>query len=697
MKKTHILSFLALAISSACHANVNTYPDAIATSQSDFGGTGLMQVPTARIAPEGEFSFNYRDNDQYRFYSTSIALFSWLEATVRYTDVRTRLYSNYESFSGKQSYKDKSFDLKTRLLKEDYWWPQVAFGVRDIGGTGLFDGEYFMASKAAGPFDFSLGVAWGYPGNSGNISNPFCHASDKYCERDGSREAGNVSFDNMFKGPAAIIGGIEYQTPWHPLRLKLEYDGNDYKGDFAKNIKQDSHWNMGAVYRFIEWGDVNLSYERGNTLMFGVTLRTNFNDMRSNVRDEPIPAYQPAPQSDELSYTTVANQLTALKYNAGYKAPEIKQVGSTLYMTGEQDRYRDSRQALDRANRILVNNLPSGVDTISVTDTKMHMPLVSTETNVASLRQQLGGYPLGQHPVLQQKRVEPQDPAPNQRGYRIKGDRLNYAFEPKLTQSIGGPESFYMYQIGLIPSANYWLTDHWLLDGGVFINVVNNYRKFKSSLLPSDSSLPRVRTHIRDYVRNDVYVNNLQTNYVTALGNNFYGQVYGGYLETMYGGVGAEVLYRPLDSEWAIGIDANYVKQRDWDDMMRFRHYSAPTGFITGYWAPSQMNGVLVKLSVGQYLAKDKGATLELAKRFDSGIQVGIWGAKTNVSNADYGEGSFSKGMYISIPFDLMTVRPTPDHAVISWSPLTRDGGAMLNRKYHLYDMTSERAIPVGQ
>ncbi|MCZ5653050.1 YjbH domain-containing protein [Escherichia coli] len=24
------------------------------------------------------------------------------------------------------------------------------------------------------------------------------------------------------------------------------------------------------------------------------------------------------------------------------------------------------------------------------------------------------------------------------------------------------------------------------------------------------------------------------------------------------------MLYRPLDSNWAFGLDANYVKQRDW-------------------------------------------------------------------------------------------------------------------------------------
>ncbi|MGQ0421552.1 YjbH domain-containing protein [Bacillus sp. HC-Mk] len=42
-------------------------------------------MPNARIAPEGEFSVNYRDNDQYRFYSTSVPLKSshWLYLRVR--------------------------------------------------------------------------------------------------------------------------------------------------------------------------------------------------------------------------------------------------------------------------------------------------------------------------------------------------------------------------------------------------------------------------------------------------------------------------------------------------------------------------------------------------------------------------------------------------------------------------------------
>lgn len=43
MKKRHLLSLLALGISTACYGE--TYPAPIGPSQSDFGGVGLLQTP----------------------------------------------------------------------------------------------------------------------------------------------------------------------------------------------------------------------------------------------------------------------------------------------------------------------------------------------------------------------------------------------------------------------------------------------------------------------------------------------------------------------------------------------------------------------------------------------------------------------------------------------------------------------------
>ena len=695
MKKSFVISILALGVSAACHAK--SWPDPIGPSQSDFGGVGLLQTPTARMAPEGELSLNYRDNDQYRYYSGSVQLFPWLETTLRYTDVRTRKYSSVEAFSGNQTYKDKAFDLKLRLWEEGYWLPQVSVGARDIGGTGLFDGEYLVANKAWGPFDFSLGIGWGYLGTNGNIKNPLCSYKSAYCVRDTRyKQAGSTDTSQMFRGPSALFGGVEYQTPWNPLRLKLEYDGNNYQQDFAGKLPQRSKVNVGAIYRVSDWADINLSYERGNTWMFGFTLRNNFNNLRPAYNDNPRPKYQPQPQDAILQHSVVANQLTLLKYNAGLADPQIQVKGDTLYVTGEQVKYRHNQEGVERANRIIMNDLPDGIRTIRVTENRLRMPAVTTETDVASLKRHLEGEPLGQDTELVQKRVTPIVPDKTEQGWYIDRTAFDFHLDPVLNQSLGGPEGFYMYQLGIMATADWWVTDHLLTTGSLFGNISNNYDKFNYTNPPKDSALPRVRTRVREYVQNDVYVNNLQANYLQYLGNNFYGQVYGGYLETMYGGAGAEVLWRPVDGPLAFGIDANYVKQRDWrsaQDMMKFTDYSVKTGHFTAYWTPWFADNVLVKASAGQYLAGDKGVTLEVSKHFDSGIVVGAYATKTNVSAAQYGEGDFTKGVYVSVPLDLFSASPTRSRAAIGWTPLTRDGGQKLGRKFDLYSLTSDKSV----
>ena len=359
-------------------------------------------------------------------------------------------------------------------------------------------------------------------------------------------------------------------------------------------------------------------------------------------------------------------------------------------------KYRDSQEGIERANRIIMNDLPDGIRTIRVTENRLNMPQVTTETDVASLQRHLQGEPLGHETELVQKRVEPVVPDSTEQGWYIEKSRFDFHIDPVLNQSVGGPESFYMYQLGVMATADLWLTDHLLTTGSLFGNISNNYDKFNYTNPPKDSLLPRVRTHVRDYVENDYYVNNMQANYFQYLGNGFYGQVYGGYLETMYGGAGAEVLWRPVDSNWAFGIDANYVKQRDWrspKEMMKFTDYTAKTGHLTAYWTPPFAQDVLIKASVGQYLAGDKGGTLEVSKHFDSGVVVGTYATITNVSPEEYGEGDFTKGVYVSIPLDLFSTGPTRSRAGIGWTPLTRDGGQMLGRKFQLYDMTSDRSI----
>nr|MBA2814073.1 Exopolysaccharide biosynthesis protein YbjH [Candidatus Pantoea persica] len=87
-----------------------------------------------------------------------------------------------------------------------------------------------------------------------------------------------------------------------------------------------------------------------------------------------------------LEPTVVASQLTDLKYNAGLSGPRIQTKGSTLYVSGEQTKYRDTREGVDRANRIITNNLPASIEAIEITESRFNMPQVTTRTDVDSLR-----------------------------------------------------------------------------------------------------------------------------------------------------------------------------------------------------------------------------------------------------------------------------------------------------------------------
>ena len=79
----------------------------------------------------------------------------------------------------------------------------------------------------------------------------------------------------------------------------------------------------------------------------------------------------------------------------------------------------------------------------------------------------------------------------------------------------------------------------------------------------------------------------------------------------------------------------------------------------------------------GRYLAGDWGGTLEIGRRFDSGIKVGAFATLTDVPFSRFGEGSFDKGIYVRIPLDLFGA-PARGRAEALSRPVQRVGGQRL-------------------
>lgn len=702
------LSAIALSIGVGLGVQVPTSANEFRTTQTAYGGTGLLQMPTARMAPYGEFSGTYYDSDEYRRMSVSLQLLPWLETNIRYVDIRPILYSDNPAFSGDQTGKDKGLDIKIRLLEESYWLPQVSFGWRDLAGTGVFASEYIATSKRFGDVDVTLGLGWGYLGNANDIDNPFCEFRDSFCERGDQflGQGGTFEVDKWFRGNTSLFGGIEYQTPIDGLNLKAEFDGNDYKNErFLGDLGATSRWNFGADYALTDNLSLKVSYERGTTWMFGFTFRSNFMELGQAKVDRSVPArgadnaVQPLKKRDRRELIELTKELS--RYG-GMNVREFQFISQpdadteTLRVYGHQAYYRDYDFALENMTRVLTSALPESVNRYEIVESIDDIELV---THVIDVPTALDAIERRDIDTTFDQAVTRTDTALSEREREGELELIpvatwpKFSIKPFLDQSFQNPENFYMYQLGLDLNTNWWFAPNTFVHGTISGSLMTNFDDFNFLVDGFQSPLPRVRTYIREYVTfSDIWLEQLQVSHLQQVSNEVYTAYYGGYLERMFGGIGTELLYRPLDKNWAIGADMNWVKQRDFESHTGFRDYDVFTGHVTGYFKPNFMPNSLFKVAAGQFLAGDKGVQINFEHKFKSGMIVGAYAAKTNVSSRDYGEGSFSKGFYISIPIDLMQMQHSPNRGMIGWTPLTRDGGQMLNRSIQLYYSTDRRS-----
>jgi Bacterial putative lipoprotein (DUF940). len=716
------LSLLSLAVCGGLRAEVPA-------TQNDWGGIGLLQTPTARMAEEGEFAFTASHTSPYTRYNVAMQPFSWFEGVYRYVNVAGVPYGP-ESLSGDQNYKDKSIDFKLKLWDEGRWLPAVAFGARDIGGTGLFSSEYLVASKRFGDLDASVGFATGYLGSNGDFRNPLRVIDDRFDIRPRPRGAGEFNTQSMFRGPIGVFGGVAWQTPWHPLLVKVEYDGHDYGQEARPRgipvvIPQRSRINLGLLYTPRPGVRITLGWERGNELLATLTLRGNLKNsprparwldppkppLRSEVARNtdasagsniPADATGSAPQGADAEAIAASNNHpllpghtwesvdVELRRSAGFYVQKVEVNDHEVILHGTQLKYFYPTEGLGRAARVLDTAIDPSVDWVTLEYTRQNMPIAQSSVS----RNALNAYAQGDIDLREMARhVEVNPPGSSREGEVVyegpKGRLFDYHVSPGLNEIIGGPDGFFLYQLTANLHTSLRVNDSTWLTATTAADVHNNFRKFKYD---APSNLPRVRTDIRHYVTtSDVTIPNLQVTTVHALGRDLYGMAYAGLLEMMYGGVGGELLYRPVGQRWALGVEANWVKQRDFDQKFSFRDYEVATGHATLYTHFGDDGRVQVATSAGRYLAGDWGVTLDVSRMFRNGVVMGAFATKTDVSSAEFGEGSFDKGIYLSVPMDLLLPRSSQVRSRLMWHPLVRDGGARLQRKYSLYSLTGER------
>ena len=659
----------------------------IGSTSNIHGELGLINVPSSRILDEGNLKLHLVNSEPLNSLFIIANPFDWMEVSLRYSDINTAKYSEFKSFSGDQTFKDKSFNLKVRLIEETDRFPELSIGFRDFIGTGRFSSEYIVSSKRVGDFDFSVGLGWGHLASSDGITNPFIDIDDRFINRSFDiGKGGNLEFKRWFTGKkVSSFYGFEYVNKFSGLRFKLDYDSSN-----PLNFRKESNYSFGLSIPASKFVDISLFRHRGTNLGFGVSYKANYSKPLIK-KKELIPNIQFSDQdfillsSDDKVF---AGTINVLLQRFGIFTQSIKIHEASMEIIVDQSKYRNLNVASKRIIQITKEVLRSrDID---------HVDIVYQVrgVNIGSM-----SYPLGKfYSFLENNLSIPElEKSIRYSNFDYKSNKkvlfsgnVNYpsfywGIRPDLKNHVGAPEAFYSGQIGLLIASGVQIDKNSNLDSSISLSIYENLDQLR---LRAYSRLPKVRSDIREYLKEEYALKDLSYSYifdpVYSKRNLFFGGLKIGYFEEMFGGIGGEFLFRDINKPWYLTANLYWVKQREFRQRLSFRDYETYTGHLNFIWE-TPLEGVKLILSGGKYLAKDSGITMNLSKSFKSGFTLGFFATKTDISTKEFGEGSFDKGIYFSIPLDLVSSKYRKNNARFIWRNLTKDGGAMLSGTLDLH------------
>ena len=389
--------------------------------------------------------------------------------------------------------------------------------------------------------------------------------------------------------------------------------------------------------------------------------------------------------SDPAGRTRAAEAMAPLLANEGIDLEALTVEGDQATIKIQNNRWDIEAQAIGRAARVMANVLPAQIETFTIIPQHFGVPTSAVTMMRSDLRELQHHY---DGSWLSLARTQIDDAAPASRAGEVEGlyPKFDFGFGPYAAFSYFDPDAPVRIDAGAELSLGYTPLPGLSVNGTCRYPLVNT---IEDATRRSDSVLPRVRSDAVLYaVESDLQINNLYTQYVFRPGKDLFGRVSAGYLENMYAGVSGELLWHPGDSRLALGVEVNYAKQRDFDLLFGLQDYDVITGHASAYYDLG--GGFRGQLDVGRYLAGDWGATVTLEREFNNGFRIGGYFTLTDVSPEDFGEGSFDKGIRVTIPLSWASGQPSRRGFTQTIQPVLRDGGARLFVPNRLYETTRD-------
>ncbi len=659
-----------------------------------YGTPGLLEMPASVTPPSGDIAASVGYFSGTRRTTLTFQVSQSLSGSFRYSSTEDYTLPGQQPFEG--SYFDRSFDVAYRLWGQDGWRPSVTVGLRDFLGTGQYSGEYIVATRTLGDsFRVSAGLGWGRLGSYNGFDNPLGVLDDRFEDRPALDfgVGGEVEYDQFFRGDAAAFGGVEYYYS-DTLVVKAEYSSDAYVQETALGlIDRSSPFNFGVTYTPSPAIEVTGAFLHGSE--FGLVGTINFNPgdrpSTGGFDSPPVPVLvrqgpdRVATTWDRITLPeeTIRDQLRRALGREGIEIQALEITDRTARIRYQNNRYRADAQAQGRVARIMTDILPASVEVFVLEPTSRGLPMSATTLR----RTDLETYELvaGGTAAIEQARVL-SDAGGNAGLVTFpEEDPFSWYLAPYGRFVVFNAQRDFNIAAGVEVGAAYEISPNLILSGSVRQQLISTTGE--QELIPDDEvpGVHPVRRNIGFYLQEGpTAIQDLTLAYNFRPAANTYGRVTVGLLELMYAGISTEVLYAPVDTRWAAGLEVNYVTQRDFDGGFGLRDYDNVNGHASLYYDFG--SDFEAQVDVGRYLAGDWGTTLSLNRTFDNGWRVGAYASFTDIAFEDFGEGSFDKGISIEVPLDWVLGQPTQRTISNTLASLTRDGGARLNVEGRLYE-----------
>ncbi len=654
-----------------------------------YGYPGLIDMPSGLSRPDGELTFTSSHFQKQTRNTLTFQISPRLSGSFRYA----LLYDVSPNVGGPVSeYRfDRSFSVHYRLLDEDQRRPAIAVGLNDFLGTGMYSSEYVVATKTISPsLRVTGGIGWGRLAGIGSFKNPLSILSDSFDTRPGrsSDNGGIVRTNNWFRGDAALFGGVEWQAT-DKLRLIAEYSSDAYPNEDGTAFDRKSPLNFGLSYAFRPHVVLGLNYLYGSEIgaMVSIGLNPLTPPAGAGQDKAPVPVVPRADlerlgwTQDMLNPNVQAGRLHEALLADGIRLHGIDVGPNSVTVEIENERYATMPQAVGRTARHLTAQMSPAINSFIIVPMSSGMRGAAITLRRSDLEKLEFHSDAAWRSYTRAQFETVQDGLSPLTG---RYPRFDWQFKPYFTPSFFDPDDPVRADFGMELSAKYEPAPGVIFRGALRKKLFGN---LDESDRDSTSVLQHVRSDFNIYEREgDPALTELTGAYYFKPGKDLYGRVTAGYLETMYGGLSTELLWKPNKSKFALGLEVNHVKQRDFDQLLGFQDYEVTTGHVSAYWDLGR--GYHGQIDAGRYLAGDWGATFALDREFRNGWKVGFFATFTDVSFDDFGEGSFDKGLKVTIPLNWVSGQPSTDQYSTVIRPVTRDGGARLNVSGRLYDTT---------